>query len=130
MFGPSRIGLYQPSVVGHWLPFHTLGVAALWNSTAQPLVSRGNPWSRTSMNWGIWWSASGAAKDGERGRSFPTMRHEHLLGLIGRLISPPRPRRKKERRKGGLNGIAGTPFSRHLQNGKQNHRERLLIIYI
>ncbi len=32
--------------------------------------------------------------------------------------------RRKERRDGGLIEIAGTPFSCHLQKGKQNHRER------
>ncbi len=32
--GPSPVGLYQPSVLGRWLPLHALGVAALWRSKA------------------------------------------------------------------------------------------------
>ncbi len=80
---------------------------------AVKVVSRGTPRSRTSVTWGIRWSVSAAEKE----------RHEHLLGLVG-PISPPRPRRKKVRRKGGLIGIAEKPFSRHLQKGKQNHQER------
>ncbi len=40
--------------------------------------------SRTSVTWGIRRSVSAAEKDGERGGRFPTVRHEHLLGLIGR----------------------------------------------
>ncbi len=41
-----------------------------------------------------------------------------------KAISPPRLRRKKVRIEGDLIGIVDTPFSRHLQKGKQNHRER------
>ncbi len=48
------------------------------------VVSRGTPKSRTSVTWEIWWSVSAAEKDGEREGRFPTVRHEHLLGLIGR----------------------------------------------
>ncbi len=44
--------------------------------------------SWTSVTWGIWWLASAAEKDGERGGRLPTVRHEHLLGLIGRSHSP------------------------------------------
>ncbi len=32
--GPSPVGLYQPSVLGRWLPLHTLYVAALRHSRA------------------------------------------------------------------------------------------------
>ncbi len=52
------------------------------------VVSRGTPRSRTSVAWGIWWLASAVEKGGERGVRFPTVRHEHLLGLIGRSHSP------------------------------------------
>ncbi len=51
-------------------------------------VTRGAPRSRTSVTWGIWWLASAADKDGERVGGFPTVRHEYLLGLIGRSHSP------------------------------------------
>ncbi len=52
------------------------------------VVSRGAPRSRTSVTWGIWWSASASEKDGERGGRFPTVKHEQLLGLIGWSHSP------------------------------------------
>ncbi len=52
------------------------------------VVSRGTPRSRTSVTWGIWWLASAAEKDGERGERFRTVRHEHFWGLIGRSHSP------------------------------------------
>ncbi len=48
------------------------------------VVSKGTPRSRMSVTWGIRWSVSAAEKDGESGRRFPTVRHAHLLGLIGR----------------------------------------------
>ncbi len=51
-------------------------------------MSRGNPRSRTSVTWGIRWSVSAAEKDGESGGRFPTVRHAHLLGLIGRSHFP------------------------------------------
>ncbi len=47
-------------------------------------MSRGTPRFRTSATWGIRWSLSAAENDGERGGRFPTVRHAHLLGLIGR----------------------------------------------
>ncbi len=52
------------------------------------VVSRGTPRSRTSVTWGIRWSVSAAEKDGESERRFPTVRHERLLGLIGRSHFP------------------------------------------
>ncbi len=51
---------------------------------AVKVVSRGAPRSRTSVTWGIRWSVSVAENDGERGGRFLTVRHSHLLGLIGR----------------------------------------------
>ncbi len=45
------------------------------------VLSRGTP-------KGIRWLASAEEKDGERGGRFPTMRHAHLLGLIGRSHFP------------------------------------------
>ncbi len=51
---------------------------------ALKVVSRGIPRSRTSVTWGIRWSVSSAENDGESGGRFPTVRHAHLLGLIGR----------------------------------------------
>ncbi len=52
------------------------------------VVSRGTPRSRTSVTWGIWWLVSAAEKDGKSKGRFPKVRHEHLLGLIGRSHSP------------------------------------------
>ncbi len=52
------------------------------------VVSRGTPRSRTSVTWGIRWSVCAAEKDGESGGRFPTVRHAHLLGLIGRSHFP------------------------------------------
>ncbi len=54
------------------------------------VVSRGTPRSRTLVTWGIWWLAFAAEKDGERRGRFPTVRHKHLLRLIGsvkRIVS-------------------------------------------
>ncbi len=51
------------------------------------VVSMGNARSRTSVTWGIWRLTSAAEKDGEIGGGFPTLRHERLLGLIGRFHS-------------------------------------------
>ncbi len=51
-------------------------------------MSRVIPGSRTSVTWGNRWSVSAEEKDGERGERFPTVRHEHLLGLIGRSHFP------------------------------------------
>ncbi len=51
------------------------------------VVSRGIPRSQTSVTRGIWWLVSATGNDGERGGRFPTVRHEHLLGLIGRSHS-------------------------------------------
>ncbi len=51
---------------------------------AVKVMSRGTPRSRTSVTWGIQWSVSAVEKDGESGGRFPTVRHAHLLGLIGR----------------------------------------------
>ncbi len=31
---PSPVGLYQPSVLGRWFPWHTPDVAALWHRLA------------------------------------------------------------------------------------------------
>ncbi len=45
---------------------------------------RGTPRSRTSVTCGIRWSVSAAENDGESGGRFPTVRHAHLWGLIGR----------------------------------------------
>ncbi len=55
---------------------------------AVKVMSRGTPRSRTSVTWGIRWSVSAAENDGESGGRFPTVRHAHLLGLIGRSHFP------------------------------------------
>ncbi len=138
-------------MLGRWLPFHTLAVAALrhsrarkalflivnrwifglWKSIAlvysQPLCSgltrwrscRGDP-----LGLGRRWS-------GDFGdRCLPWRKAEKGEGssclIVGNLgsIPPPKPKRKKEKREDGLFGIAGTPFSRYLQKGRQNPRER------
>ncbi len=91
--GPSPVQLYQPAVLGRWLPLHILGVvqyseintvldesqkdlrtmknngiavfaASLQWADAVKVVSRGTPRSRTPMTWGIRWSVSAAEKDG------------------------------------------------------------------
>ncbi len=62
--------------------------ASLQWADAVKAVSRGTPRSRTSVTWGIRWSVSVAEKDGESGGRFPTVRHAHLLGLIGRSHFP------------------------------------------
>ncbi len=49
---------------------------------------RGAPRSRTSVTWGIRWSVSATEKDGESGGRLPTVRHAHLLELIGRSHFP------------------------------------------
>ncbi len=59
--------------------------ASLQCADAVKVVSKGTP---RSVTWGIRWSVSAAKKDGERGGRLPTVRHEHLLGLIGRFHFP------------------------------------------
>ncbi len=71
--GPSQVGFYPPSVLGRWPR---------------------SPRSRTSVTLGIRWSVSAAEKDGESGGLFPTLRHAHLLGLIGRSHSESEERRR------------------------------------
>ncbi len=99
-------------MLGRWPQLHTLDVATLRHSKAGfssqkdlrttsskrlavsaaslqwadvvKVVSRVVPRSGTSVTWGIRWSVSAAEKDGESGRRFPTVRYEHVLGLIGR----------------------------------------------
>ncbi len=58
--------------------------ASLQWADAVKVMSRGSPRSRTLVTWGILWSVSAAENDGEREGRFPTVRHAHLLGLIGR----------------------------------------------
>ncbi len=58
--------------------------ASLQRADAVKVMSRGTPRSRTSVIWGIRWSVPAAENDGESGGRFPTVRHAHLLGLIGR----------------------------------------------
>ncbi len=58
--------------------------ASMQWADAMKVVSRRTPRSRTSVTWGIRWSVSAAENDGESGGRFPTVRHAHLLGLIGR----------------------------------------------
>ncbi len=62
--------------------------ASMQWADAVKVVSRGTPRYRTSVTWGIRWSVSAAEKDGESGGRFPTVRHEHLFGLIGRSHFP------------------------------------------
>ncbi len=50
------------------------------------------------------------------------MRHAYLLGLVGRSHFSAQAQAEEARIEGDLIGIVGTPFSRHLQKGKQNHR--------
>ncbi len=59
----------------------------LW-ADAVKVVSRGTPKSRTSVIWGIQWLVSTVEKDGESGGGFPTVKHDHLLGLVGRCHFP------------------------------------------
>ncbi len=62
--------------------------ASLQWADAVKVMSRGTPRSQTSVTWGIRWSVSAAENDGESGWRFPTVRHAHLLGLIGRSHFP------------------------------------------
>ncbi len=73
---------------------------------AVKVVSRVTPRSRTLVTWGIWWSVSAAEKDGGR---FPTVRHEHLLGLIGRSNFPAQAQ-AEEREQGSKVGSLGNPY--------------------
>ncbi len=100
--------------------------ASMQWADAVKVVSRGTPRSRTSVVWRIRWSVSAAEKDGEIGGRFPTMRHAHLFGLICRSHFTA----QAQAEEGDLIGIVGTPFSRRLQKGKQNHRERREIICV
>ncbi len=72
--------------------------ASMQWADAMKVVSRGAPRSRTSVTWGILWSVSAAENDGESGGRFPTVRHTHLLGLIGRSHCPTQA--QKEEREG------------------------------
>ncbi len=58
--------------------------ASLQWADAVKVMSRGTPRSQTSVTWGIRWSVSVVENDGESGGRFLTVRHAHLLGLIGR----------------------------------------------
>ncbi len=58
--------------------------ASLQWADAVKVVSRGTPRSRMSVTLGIRLSVSAAENDGESGEGFPTVRHAHLLELIGR----------------------------------------------
>ncbi len=98
--------------------------ASMQRADAVKVASRGPPRSRTSVTWGIRWSVSAVEKDGESGGRFPTVRHAHLLGLIGRSHFPAKAQAEEMGIEGDLIEIVGTPFSRHLQKGKENHRER------
>ncbi len=78
-------------------------------ANAVKVVSRGTLRSRTSVTWGIRWSVSAAEKDGERGGRFSTVRHEHLLGLIGRSNFPAQAQ-DEEREQGCKEGSLGNPY--------------------
>ncbi len=58
--------------------------ASMQWADAVKVVSRGTPRSRTPVAWGMRWSVSAAENVGESKGRFPTVRHAHLLGLIGR----------------------------------------------
>ncbi len=89
---------------GRWLLLHSTGVVAdLDNSvkdrrtmkisrltefatarqcTDEVIVgSRGTPRSQTSVTWWIWWLASAAEKDGERGEGYITVYFKLLINL-------------------------------------------------
>ncbi len=73
---------------------------------------------------GIWWLASVAEKDGERGGRFPTVRHEYFLGLIGRPQSPAQAQTKEREERRRLDLDRGNTIFTSSEKGKQNHRER------
>ncbi len=100
--------------------------ASLQWADAVKAVSRGAPRSRRSVTCGIRWSVSASEKDGESEGRFSTVMHEHLLGFICTSHFPAlaQPEESEERR--WLDWDRGTPLSRHLQKGKQNHRARRL----
>ncbi len=98
--------------------------ASLQWADAVKVVPRGTPRSRTSVTWGIRWSVSAAEKDGESGGRLPTMRHEHLSGLIGRFHFPAQAQEEESEERKWLDWVRGNTFSRNLKKGKHNHRER------
>ncbi len=65
---------------------------------------------------------SAAENDGESEGRFPTVRHAHLLGLIGRsqFSALAQAEESEDRRR-----LDWDRCSRHLQKGTQNHREQL-----
>ncbi len=91
---------------------------------AVKVVSRGTSRSRASVTKGNWWSVSAAENDGERGGTFPTVRHEYLFGLIRTSHSPAQVQAEEREERRRIDWDRGKPFSRHLQKGNQNHRDQ------
>ncbi len=126
----SRVGytlsrIVQRMIFGPWTANALLYSQPLCSGLTRWRSCRGEP-----LGLGRWWPR----KFG--GRCLPRRKTEKVEGgsrrwgmhicwgwLVG-PISPPRLRRKKERIEGDLIGVVGAPFSRPLQKGNQNHRER------
>ncbi len=90
--------------------------ASLQWADAVKVVSRGTPRSRTSVTWGVRWSVSAAENEEESGGRFTTVRHAHLLGLIGRPHFSAQAQAEESEDRRRIVWIVGTPFSRHLRN--------------
>ncbi len=81
------------------------------------VLSRGTP-------RGIRWLASTEEKDGERGGRFPTVRHEHLLGLIGRSYFSAQAQAEESEYRRRLDWDRWYTIFTSSAKGRQNHRER------
>ncbi len=100
-----------------------LAASMQW-ADAVKVVLRGTPRSRTSVTWGIQWSMSAVQKDGEIAGRFPTVRHAHLLGLIGKSHFPAQAKAEESENSRRLDWDRGyTVFTSSPISG-QNHRER------
>ncbi len=78
----------------------------------------------------VWWSVSAGDKYGERGGRFPTLRHEHLLGLIGRSHSSAQDQveeREERRRLDGEHGSTIFMLSAKRKAGSPRAAGRLFI---
>ncbi len=98
--------------------------ASLQWADAVKVMSRGSPRSRTSVTWGIRWSVSAAENDGESGVRFPTVRHAHLLRLIGRSHFSAQVQAEESEDRRRLDWDRGYTIFTSSPKGKQNHRER------
>ncbi len=79
------------------------------------------------MTWGIRWSVSAAEKDGESGGRFSTVRHEHLLGLIGRSHFPAQAQAEESEERKRLDWERGNTIFTSSAKDKQDHQEETML---